>query len=96
MIASFSGEIDFTTRDRFRAQLAEIEAAETAIVDLSEVAYMDSSALAELLFLNRSRTRRGLSAPRVIIGPRLHRLYEAAGMENVMTAFTSLDEARKG
>lgn len=94
-IAAFSGEIDFTARERFRAQLAELREAGTVIVDLTDVTYMDSSALAELLFLQRSRSRQGRSVPRVVIGPRITRLFEVAGMQSVMLAFTTVDEARK-
>ena len=93
-IAAFSGEIDFTARERFRAKLAELRESARVIVDLTDVTYMDSSALAELLFLHRSRARAGRSAPRVVIGPRITRLFEVAGMHDVVAAFTSVNEAR--
>lgn len=93
-IAAFSGEIDFTARERFRVKLGELREAGTVIVDLTDVTYMDSSALAELLFLHRSRSRQGRSAPRVVVGPRITRLFEVAGMHGVVSAFTSVDQAR--
>lgn len=93
-IAAFSGEIDFTARDTFRAQLGELTEANVAIVDLSDVTYMDSSALAEVLFLHRNRSRSGRSAPRVVIGPKIARLFDVAGLTAVVASYTTLDEAK--
>jgi anti-sigma B factor antagonist len=93
---AFSGEIDFTGRAGFRARLAALEEAGTAIVDLSDVTYMDSSAVAELLFLRRARAQQGLSAPRVVVGPRIRRLFEIAGLQGILPLFDSVDEARAG
>lgn len=95
MVAAFSGEIDFTARDSFRTQLGQLAGAEVAIVDLSDVTYMDSSALAELLFLHRSRSRAGRSAPRVVVGSKLTRLFDVAGMRSVVSAFSTVEEARQ-
>jgi anti-anti-sigma factor len=95
-IAAFSGEIDFTTREELRARLDTLKEAATAVVDLSDVTYMDSSALAELLFLHRARSRAGRSVPRLVIGPRITRIFEVAGIQNVMPLFATLDEARTG
>jgi anti-anti-sigma factor len=96
MIAAFSGEIDFTTREAFREQLAELRDAPFAIVDLSDVSYMDSSALAELLLLHRLRTRAGLGEPRVVVGPRISRLFDVAGLRSVVPSYGTLEEAKRG
>ena len=93
-IAAFSGEIDFTMRDGLRAKLATLADAATAIVDLSHVSYMDSSAIAEIIFLQRDRIRRGRAAPAVVIGPGVTRLFEAAGLRGAIPLFASLDEAK--
>jgi anti-anti-sigma factor len=92
-IAAFTGEIDFTARDAFRTRLGQLTDADVAIVDLSDVTYMDSSALAELLFLHRSRSRSGRSAPRLVVGPKISRLFDVAGMRGVVPSFASLNEA---
>ncbi len=93
-VVEFSGEIDFTARETFRAALGTLAEAEIAIVDLTEVSYMDSSALAEILFLHRSRSRTGRSAPRVVVGPKVSRLFDVAGLRSVVPSFSTLDDAK--
>jgi anti-sigma B factor antagonist len=93
-IANFSGEIDFTTRDEIRSRLESLREAELAIVDLSDVSYMDSIALAELVLLHRARSQAGKSPPRVVIGPRIARLYEISGLQLVLPSYGSVAEAQ--
>jgi anti-sigma B factor antagonist len=93
-IANFSGEIDFTTRDEMRARLESLREADLAIVDLFDVSYLDSIALAEIVFLHRARSQAGKSPPRVVVGPKISRLYEISGLELVMPSYASLAEAQ--
>lgn len=92
-LAAFEGEIDFTAREDFRAKLAVLAPAEGAIVDLSAVSYMDSSALAELLLLQRGRNQAGRPKMSVVVNPRIRRLFEVAGLQNVLVLTATLDEA---
>jgi anti-sigma B factor antagonist len=93
-VASFAGEIDFMGREDFRAKLAVLAGAEGAVVDLSEVTYMDSSALAEILLLQRSRKQAGKNRLSVVVNQRIRRLFEVAGLQNVLVLAASLDEAK--
>ena len=93
-VASFAGDIDFTAREDFRARLAVLADAEGAVVDLAEVSYMDSSALAELLLLQRGRKHVGRGAMSVVVNPRIRRLFEIAGLQNVLLLAATLDEAK--
>jgi anti-anti-sigma factor len=93
-VASFAGEIDFTAREDFRSKLAVLADAEGAIVDLTAVTYMDSSALAEILLVQRGRTRAGRAAMRVVVNDRIRRFFEIAGLQNVLLLTASLDEAK--
>jgi anti-anti-sigma factor len=95
-IAVFSGDIDFTTRDHFRAQLAALDSADVAIVDLTNVSYMDSTALAEIVLLHRKRTRSGKTPPRVVVGAKVSRLFDVAGLRAVVRSFDTLAEAQAG
>ncbi len=92
-VAAFSGEIDFTARETFRTKLHALAEAETVIVDLSDVSYMDSTALAEILRLQRLRAGAARSAPRLVLGKKIARLFEVAGLRSVLPSFTTLDEA---
>jgi anti-sigma B factor antagonist len=93
-VASFAGEIDFTAREDFRARLAVLADAEGAVVDLADVSYMDSSALAEILLLQRTRKHAGRAGMTVVVNPRIRRLFEIAGLQNVLLLAATLDEAK--
>lgn len=93
-VASFAGEIDFTAREDFRARLSGLADAQAAVVDLAEVSYMDSSALAEILLLQRTRRNAGKAAMSVVVNPRIRRLFEIAGLQNVLLLAATLDEAK--
>jgi anti-anti-sigma factor len=93
-VANFSGEIDFTVRDEIRSRLESLRDADLAIVDLFDVSYMDSIALAEIVLLHRARNQAGKSPPRVVVGPKISRLYEISGLELVMPSYGSLAEAQ--
>ncbi|MGC1381902.1 MAG: STAS domain-containing protein [Candidatus Baltobacteraceae bacterium] len=93
-IASFSGEIDFTGKDAFDERLRALDVAETAIVDLTDVTYMDSTALSQLIRLLRRRLDAGKTAPRVVTGSRVARLFRVAGLGEMIPAFETLGEAQ--
>ncbi len=93
-IAAFSGEIDFSMRDQFRAKLEELNEAEQAIVDLTDVSYMDSIALAEIVRLHQYRTRGGKTPPRVVVGQKISRLFEISGLRLVLSSYASLADAQ--
>lgn len=93
-IAGFTGEIDFTGRDDFRAKLAPLTEAQAAIVDLSGVTYMDSSALAEILYLQRTRHRLGRPPISIVVSPAVRRLFEVAGLQDVLSVAATVDEAK--
>jgi anti-anti-sigma factor len=93
-VASFAGEIDFTAREDFRSKLAVLADAPAAIVDLTAVTYMDSSALAEILLLQRGRAHARKAAMSVVVNERIRRFFEIAGLQNVLLLASNLDEAK--
>lgn len=93
-IAAFTGEIDFTGRDAFRGGLEPLADVDVPIVDLSAVTYMDSSAMAEILYLQRGRARNGLTAMWIVVSPPVRRLFEVAGLQHVLALAGTVDEAK--
>lgn len=93
-IAAFTGEIDFTGRDAFRGGLAPLADVDVPIVDLSAVTYMDSSAMAEILYLQRGRARNGRTAMWIVVSPPVRRLFEVAGLQSVLALAGTVDEAK--
>ena len=96
VVIAFSGDLDFTVRDTLRSRLAELGDGDPAIIDLTQVEYMDSLALAELILFHRSREKAGRSAPRVVVGQKIARLYEISGIGLILPAYNSLAEAQNG
>ena len=95
-VASFAGDIDFTMRESFRTRLAELKDVDLAILDLSDVSYMDSMALSEILLLHRQRENAGRPALRVVVGPKIARLYEISGIGTVLPTYASAADAQSG
>lgn len=93
-VIAFTGDLDFTVRDTLRGRLAEVGDGDPAIVDLTEVDYMDSLALAELVVLYRIREKAGLSAPRVVVGRKIARLYDVSGLGTILPPYETLAEAQ--
>lgn len=93
-IASFSGEIDFTCKQEFQERLKALDEPPTAIVDLTNVTYMDSTALSQLIWLHRRRTDAGKSAPRIVVGPKVTRLFRVSGLGEMLPLFETLTRAQ--
>lgn len=96
VVVAFTGDLDFTVRETLRARLTELGDGDPAIIDLTEVDYMDSLALAELVLLQRARQKAGRSAPRVVVGQRIARLYEISGIGLILPPYRSVAEAQGG
>ena len=96
VVVTFTGDLDFTVRETLRARLAELAEGDPAVVDLSQVDYMDSLALAELVLLHRARQKAGREAPRVVVGPKIARLYEISGIGLILPPYASVSEAQDG
>lgn len=96
VVVAFTGDLDFTVRETLRARLAELADGDPAIIDLTQVDYMDSLALAELVMAHRSREKAGRSAPRVVVGEKIARLYETSGLATILPTYRTVAEAQTG
>ena len=77
-----TGDIDLTQKDVLTHALAQTSAAAHITVDLAETTYVDSTAINALVSLRRrlpAETRL-----RVICGPHTHRVFQAAGLADVL------------
>ena len=63
------------------------------VIDLSEVPYMDSSALGSLMGLHVSCQKDGRQYGLIGVSERLQTLFRVAGVNSILTIFGSLDEA---
>jgi anti-sigma B factor antagonist len=94
-LVSVWGELDLFTAERLQARIDEAGAvgADTVLVDLSEVSFVDSTALAVLVQETRRLEGRGHSLVLVTNDPRTRRVVEVTGLNRVLRTFATLQDA---
>ena len=90
VLVSVTGELDAHTCPQFQRVAEEAAASPRVVVDLSDVTFMDSTALSVLLVLQRRRTR---PLEVIVTRPTLRKLLVITGLDSVFTLHASLDEA---
>lgn len=90
----FDGELDLSAQPAMQRALQQIDS-DVAVVDLTEVTFMDSSALVELVALKRRLRERGrLGIIKVIApSPRIARLFSITGLVKVFDLHPSAASA---
>jgi anti-sigma B factor antagonist len=94
-LVSVWGELDLYTAERLQAPIDEAGAvgADTVLVDLSEVSFVDSTALAVLVRESKRLEGRGQSLVLVTNDPRTRRVVEVTGLNRVLRTFATLQDA---
>jgi anti-sigma B factor antagonist len=77
----------------FQNAIRREEAAESVILDLSEVPYIDSSGLGSLVSAYISRQKTGRSVALSGVNERVFRLFEITKTESLFLMFETLDDA---
>jgi anti-sigma B factor antagonist len=87
------GELDFYSSPAFRADLlAALEAVETVVVDLTEVTFIDSTALGTLV--GAARRLRGRGRLAIACGdPHVARTLELTGIDRLVRVFPTVSAA---
>jgi anti-anti-sigma factor len=94
-LVSVSGELDLHTAGCLQARIEEADAvgAGTVLVDLSEISFIDSSALEVLVRESKRLEGRGHSLVLVTNDPRTRRILEVTGLDRVLRAYATLQDA---
>src|SRR2546423_11234362 len=94
-LVSVSGELDLYTAERLQARIDEAGAvgADTVLVDLSAVSFVDSTALGVLVQESKRLEGRGHSLVLVTNDPRTLRVVEVTGLSRVLRTFATLQDA---
>lgn len=94
-LVSVSGELDLHTAGCLQARIEEAETvgAGTVLVDLSEISFIDSSALEVLVRESKRLESRGHSLVLVTNDPRTRRILEVTGLDRVLRAYATLQDA---
>jgi anti-sigma B factor antagonist len=93
-VLSVSGEVDFSVEQRFleAVETAALEA-ETLVIDLNDVQYMDSLGLRVLVRAHRLMHRRGGSLAVVANAPLIRRILRLTGLDGLFSVCENLEHA---
>jgi anti-anti-sigma factor len=94
-LVSVSGELDLYTAGELQARIGEADTlgADTVLVDLSEVSFIESSALSVLVRETKRLEGRGHSLVLVTNDPRTRRIVEVTGLNQVLRTYATVHDA---
>lgn len=94
-VVAVSGEVDVYSAPALKDNLTELlqSGADTVIVDLSEVAFLDSTGLGALVEARAATTEKGGSLPLVCQHERILKLFTITGLDGVFAIHPTLDDA---
>jgi anti-anti-sigma factor len=78
----FTGEYDLAVKEQLRNELDSLVDEPAVVLDFSDVSYIDSTCVAELMRNRDLRASRGLPSPTILIkaGNRIRRIFEILGL----------------
>lgn len=90
-----SGELDLYTSERLHQSIEEAASvgADTVLLDLSGVGFIDSTALGVIVQETTRLEGRGISLSLVTDDPRTRRVFEVTGLDRVLRRFATLQDA---
>ncbi len=92
LVISFQGDLDLQSSPGARRVLLEcVGRAQSVLVDLSAVPYLDSSGVASLVEAYQLSRSRGTSFALVSVSPRALRVLELARLDKVFSIHSSID-----
>jgi len=94
-LVSVSGELDLYTSERLQAAVDEAASvgADTVLLDLSGVGFIDSTALGVIVQETKRLEGRGIALVLVTDDPRTVRVLEVTGLDRVMRRHATLHDA---
>ena len=94
-LVSVSGELDLHTAERIKRSIGEADAvgADTVVIDLSEISFIDSTALGALVQEAKRLEGRGDSLVLVTNDPRTRQVLEVTGLDRVLLTYATLHDA---
>ena len=94
IVVVFAGEYDVSCRAQFRRELGRLASKPALILDFSEVTYLDSTSVTELLRLNHRRAEANFERETIVVRtPLLRRLFAILQLDRVFNVVADLDDA---
>jgi anti-anti-sigma factor len=89
----FSGEYDIATAQGLRADLNRVRDIQRVILDLSDVTYVDSKAIHELIGFRNYRAEKGFEREAVVFhSPALRKIFGILNLEQVFHCVSNLSD----
>jgi anti-sigma B factor antagonist len=94
-VVGVSGEVDVYSAPKLKECLTDLleSGASTVVVDLSEVAFLDSTGLGALVEARAATSEAGGSLPLVCSQERILKLFTITGLDGVFAIHPTLEEA---
>jgi len=94
VVMIFSGEHDLACKEHLRSDLARLSEVTDAVLDFTDVTYVDSTILVELIRLHSRRSSAGRSPITIVVQQtHLKKLFALLSLESIFRFADSLDEA---
>ena len=85
-IVVFAGEYDLANKSELRKELSRLHSVDELVLDMSEVTYIDSTFIAELMLLRKARKTKKLSPVTIVAPPKslVRKLFQVTGLLSVL------------
>ena len=93
-IIRFAGELDISRRDELRGMLLATPPPSAVLLDLADVTYADSTALAELLRFCMTMKEADRPVALLVATPQFERVIQYAGLDQAFAVFRDREAAR--
>lgn len=94
VVMVFAGEYDLVSKEQLRATLATLCGVPRVVLDLSDVTYLDSTVITELIRMRQIRAASGLERETLVFQrPSIKKVFDILSMGTVFRLVGTLDEA---
>ena len=95
-IISLKGELDLYKTGKLKRELLEVigDTAESLIIDMTDLSYMDSSGIALMAFLQKSVKSKSGSFAFVNINDEIMNVLKLAALDNFFKIYDSMDQIK--
>lgn len=92
----FAGDLDLYRREEFESALPSAESVDRVVIDMRDVAIIDSTIIAVLMRFRRSFIDAGGDAHEIVVvaPPNLRRIFEITGLTKSLTVLTAESEPK--
>jgi anti-sigma B factor antagonist len=94
VVMALIGEFDISSRDRLNAALERLNDVDNVILDLTEVRYLDSTAIGEFIHLHKVRKAKDLQRETIVIpNDALRRIFDILRLAEIFELTDRLQDA---